>query len=95
MTNNFIAIQRGLSIRGAMSELVRQAGRHDNIATLYVLDEDGHYAGAIDLKDLIIARESDSLEELISRSYPTSASTRKSPTASTASPTTPRIPSPC
>ena len=34
MTNNFIAIQRGLSIRGAMSELVRQAGRHDNIATL-------------------------------------------------------------
>lgn len=70
MTNNFIAIQRGLSIRGAMSELVRQAGRHDNIATLYVLDEDGHYAGAIDLKDLIIARESDSLEELISRSYP-------------------------
>lgn len=58
MTNNFIAIQRGLSIRGAMSELVRQAGRHDNIATLYVLDEDGHYAGAIDLKDLIIgARE--------------------------------------
>lgn len=70
MTNNFIAIQRGLSIRGAMSELVRQAGRHDNIATLYILDEDGHYAGAIDLKDLIIARESDSLEELISRSYP-------------------------
>lgn len=70
MTNNFVSISETLTIRGAMSELVRQAGEHDNISTLYVVDKDGCFAGAIDLKDLIIARENDSLESVISRSYP-------------------------
>ena len=53
-----------------MSELVRQAGEHDNISTLYVVDGSGVFAGAIDLKDLIIARENDPLSGIIRRSYP-------------------------
>ena len=70
MSSNFVCIPDTLTIRGAMSELVRQAGEHDNIATLYVVDENGVFAGAIDLKDLIVARENDPLEGIIRRSYP-------------------------
>ena len=70
MTNNFVCISEELSIREAMSELVRQAGEHDNISTIYVTDEEEKFAGAIDLKDLIIARENTPLQEIISSSYP-------------------------
>ena len=70
MTNNYICIPDTLSIREAMSALVRQAGEHDNISTLYTTVINGQFSGAIDLKDLIIARENDSLSNIISRSYP-------------------------
>ena len=70
MTNNFVCISDKLSIREAMRALVRQAGEHDNISTIYVVDKDEKFVGAIDLKDLIIARENDVLEDIISRSYP-------------------------
>ncbi len=70
MTTNFIVIRNDLNIRQAMHELVRQAGDNDNISTIYVEDENKHYYGAIDLKDLIIARDYTPLEDLISTSYP-------------------------
>lgn len=70
MSGNFTCIPDTLTIRGAMSELVRQAGEHDNISTLYVVDGSGVFSGAIDLKDLIVARENDPLEGIICRSYP-------------------------
>ena len=70
MTNNYIVINKDVTIREAMSILVKQAGEHDNIQTLYVTDQDGTFAGAIDLKDLIIAREHDNLSDIISSSYP-------------------------
>ena len=70
MSGNFVCIRDTLTIREAMSELVRQAGVHDNIATLYVVDAGGVYAGAIDLKDLIVARENVPLDSIISYAYP-------------------------
>jgi len=70
MTTNYVVINCHLSIRQAMHELIHQAGENDNILTVYVVDDDGMFYGAIDLKDLIIARENDSLDKLISRSYP-------------------------
>lgn len=70
MTNNYVSITDDLTIRGAMSELVRQAGKHDNISTIYVVDKDGKFSGTIELKDLIIARENDNLSDIISSSYP-------------------------
>ena len=71
MTTNYICIRNDMSVRQAMSELVKQAGENDNISTLYVVDENEHFYGAIDLKDLIIARADEPLEKLIARSYPT------------------------
>ncbi len=70
MTTNFIEISKNLSIRQATRELITQAGENDNIGTIYVVDENGDYYGAIDLKDLIIARDGANLEDIISTSYP-------------------------
>ena len=47
-----------------------QAGENDNIGTIYVVDEKEKFCGAIDLKDLIVAREGMDLDSLISYSYP-------------------------
>ena len=70
ITTNFICITKNLTIRQAMHELITQAGDNDNIATIYVVDETQQFCGAIDLKDLIIAREATALDSLISYSYP-------------------------
>ena len=70
MTTNYICIRKDMTIRQAMSELVKQAGENDNISTLYVVDENERFYGAIDLKDLIVARAEERLEKLIARSYP-------------------------
>ena len=70
ITTNFIEISKGLTVKQAMSELVAQAGENDNISTIYVSDENRKFYGAIDLKDLIVARTFTDLEGLISTSYP-------------------------
>jgi len=70
MTTNYIEIREDLSIKEAMHSLVEQAPQNDNISTLFVVDEDGGFFGAIDLKDLIIARQGTKLDELIMTSYP-------------------------
>lgn len=70
MSTNFIAIPDDATIREAMSELVRQAAENDNISTLYVVDKTQTFCGAIDLKDLIIARETTSLGNIVTCSYP-------------------------
>ncbi|MBQ3918518.1 MAG: magnesium transporter [Oscillospiraceae bacterium] len=70
ITTNFIVIHETLSIKQAMNELVRQAAKNDNISTLFVIDEDENFCGAIDLKDLITARSGDILENLVVTSFP-------------------------
>lgn len=70
MSDNFIAINSDLSIKQAMSTLVSEAGEHDNISTLYVIDDKKKFIGTIDLRDLIIARKEDSLMDLCMTSYP-------------------------
>lgn len=70
MTTNYIHIKIGLTIKEAMHELVDQAAEHDNVSTIYVTDDDQTFYGAVDLKDLIIARETTSLEDIIATSYP-------------------------
>lgn len=70
MTTNYIAIPENISIKEAMSELIRQAADNDNISTLFVLGENGEFSGAVDLKELIIARESAHLEDITMQSFP-------------------------
>lgn len=70
MTTNFIEISRRLTVKQAMRALIAQAEENDNISTLFVKDDDGTFYGAIDLKDLIIARNYVELETLIMQSFP-------------------------
>lgn len=70
MTTNFISVYEGSSVKGAMKSLVEQAAENDNVSTIYVTDKNGVFVGAIDLKDLIIARENTKLSEITVTSYP-------------------------
>lgn len=70
MTTNFIEIPIASTVKDAMRTLKEQAAENDNIQTLYVLDDDGSLAGAIDLKDLIIARSTQPLSDIIAQNYP-------------------------
>lgn len=70
MTTNFILIHRDMTVKEAMRALVQQAEKNDNISTIYVCDKDEKFYGALDLKDLITAREYTELEPLMSTSYP-------------------------
>ena len=70
MTTNFIEIGRSLTIKQAMRALIAQAEDNDNISTLFVEDDDGTFYGAVDLKDLIVARTYMTLESLITQSFP-------------------------
>ena len=70
MTTNLIVINKNLDIKQAMRELVRQAEENDNISTIFVTDDKKVFYGAIDLKDLIIARKDDKLEDLVVTAFP-------------------------
>lgn len=70
MSTNYIAVSDHATVKQAMSELVRQAAENDNISTIYVVDGNETFYGAIDLKDLIIAREGTDLKEIMTCSYP-------------------------
>ena len=70
MSTNFVEIKNGLTIKEAMKELIDQAAENDNIQTIYVVGNDQLYYGAIDLKDLIRAREGKTIDDIVSTSYP-------------------------
>ena len=70
MTVNCIIIREDMTIKQAMSELVRQAEENDNISTLFVVDKNNEFYGAVDLKDLIIARSEKTLDDIIATSFP-------------------------
>lgn len=70
MSTNYIMVSDHASVKEAMSELIQQAAENDNISTIYVVDKYGTFYGAIDLKDLIIAREGTDLKGIMTCSYP-------------------------
>ena len=70
MTTNCIIISDDLDISGAMTELIEQAKENDNIQTIFVEDKDRAFVGAIDLKELIIAKKTMHLKDLIMTSFP-------------------------
>jgi magnesium transporter len=70
MTTNCIMIRENLTVKQAMSSLICQAAKNDNISTIFMVTEDSTFYGALDLKDLIIARQDACLEDLIVTSYP-------------------------
>lgn len=70
ITTNYIVIQNNFSVKEAMRSLVEQAAENDNVQTVFVTGEDGRFYGVIDLRDLIVARKEQPLEDIITKKYP-------------------------
>lgn len=70
ITNDFVSIEKDFTVKQAMNSLIAQAENCENITTIYVTDKSGVYVGAIELKDLFIARATNPLEDIIATSYP-------------------------
>lgn len=70
MSTNYVSILKDSTIKQAMRSVVDQAAENDNITTIYAIDGNGAFYGAIELRDLVIAREGTLLEKIISTSYP-------------------------
>lgn len=70
MTNNYIKVLKDSTIKQAMKTVVEEASTNDNFTIIYVVNEDDTLYGTIELKDLIKARATDSLEDIIKKSYP-------------------------
>ncbi len=70
MTTNYIVVSKNTTVKGAMRSLVDQAAENDNVQTIFVTDEDERFYGAVDLRDLIIARQDTNFEDIIVTKYP-------------------------
>ena len=70
MTTNYIYIHRNLLVKDAMKIVINEAEEHDNIMTIYVIENDEKFYGSVELKELIIARKNQSIEEIVHTSYP-------------------------
>ena len=70
MTTNYITIKRTFTVKQAMRSVISQASENDNISTIYAIDDDGKFYGAIELRDLVIARDTTELESIIVTNYP-------------------------
>ncbi len=70
MSTNFIAVSKNSTVKSAMRKLVSEAAQNDNIHTLFAVEDDGRFFGAIDLQELIIARSDKPFEELIFTNFP-------------------------
>lgn len=70
MSTNYIVIAKDLNIKQAMRSMIDQAAENDNISTIYVENADGSFYGAIDLKELILARQDTELDSIVQTSYP-------------------------
>ena len=56
MTTEFVAIDAGLTAGGAIDRLRELEPDAETIYYVYVIDEEGHLAGVLSLRDLIVAR---------------------------------------
>lgn len=70
MTTNYIVINKGMSVRQAMKELISQAEKNDNISKIYVTDDNNVFYGVLDLKNLITARDYMDLQSFMITSFP-------------------------
>ena len=70
MTTNYIVVGKNSTVKSAMRSLVEQAAENDNVQTIFVTDEDERFYGAVDLRNLITARQDTNFEDLIVTKYP-------------------------
>ncbi len=69
MTTNYITLEYGIGIKKSIEHLIEEAEENDNIETLYIV-RDGKFYGALTLRDLLITKRDEDLDEKIILSYP-------------------------
>ena len=69
MTTNFITLEYGIGIKKSIEQLIEKAEENDNIETLYIV-KDGKFYGALTLRDLLITKKDEDLDDKIILSYP-------------------------
>ena len=69
MTTNFITLEYGIGIKKSINQLIDKAEENDNIETLYIV-KDGKFYGALTLRDLLITKKDQDLDDKIILSYP-------------------------
>jgi magnesium transporter len=65
MTTDFVTAHIHESIKDLTNRLVTTSKEQDYIDTIFIVDDDVAFLGYVDLKDLIIARATDTLEDII------------------------------
>jgi magnesium transporter len=65
MTTDFILISQNESIKDATNKIITMSKDNDYIDTIYIIDDDKKIVGAIDLRQLIMARPQDRLEDIM------------------------------
>lgn len=69
MTPEIIKISEDFSIKDATQYLIEKSKDNDYIDDIYVVKEDDTLVGVVKLKDLIVARKTDKLSDLIDNDY--------------------------
>jgi magnesium transporter len=67
MTTDYASLPAEITVSDALSRLRQQAPQKETIYYIYVLDEDRHLIGFVSLRDLIMARPSARLSELMQK----------------------------
>lgn len=69
MTTEFISLTKNTSIKEATYRVIRDSQENEFIDTIFITDEDQKLIGKIDIKDLIIAREDQNLEQIMKKDF--------------------------
>ena len=69
MTNDYVSVDAACTVKEAMKAVIGEAAENDNISTVFVT-KDGVFAGAFKLKDLVIARSTTPLDDIVVSSFP-------------------------
>ena len=70
MTTNFVVVNINMTIKQAMKSVIDQAADNDNISTVYVVKDDETFAGAFSLRDLVVARSTETVDDITVTAYP-------------------------
>ncbi len=65
MNNEFVYIHPNMDVKEAVTTLIKQAPAAETINTLFVIDEDENYLGAVNLKKLVKARSPKQIKEIM------------------------------
>lgn len=65
MSTDLISINEKMSIKEATHAVIQSADENHDMDVLFVVDDDNHFVGTVDLKSLIVARPHNTLAEIM------------------------------